>query len=260
MFATFTDDGASRVIATAVHDGHELRPELERISTLDERVRLREEDPHTGDVAARFGHSVVVHRSRFEVDLNRERSNAVYREPSDAWGLELWKYPLTPEIIEQSLQLHDTFYSNLGIALDEMVESHGGFVLYDLHAYNHRRQGPEAPPDDEAANPTINLGTGSMPGRWRRVADAFLETMRSRKLDGEAIDARENIKFNGRAVAAFAHARHGDRGCALAIELKKVFMDEWSGELFEDTYRQLTEAVLATMEPVLEAWSSSVRQ
>lgn len=256
MFATFTHDGDSRVIATAVHHGHELRPEIERIMAIDERTRRREEDPHTGDIAERFDVSVVVHHSRFEVDLNRKRDDAVYLTPEDAWGLDLWEYPPEDDMVEQSLQLYDAFYSNLAMTLDEMTKTHGGFVVYDIHSYNHRLQGPDEPPEDELGNPVLNLGTGSMPGKWRPVADAFLEGMSRHQLDGEPIDARENVRFKGRSLAAFVHERYGEVGCALAIELKKVFMDEWSGELYPDRHRQLGDALLATVDPVVAAWSS----
>ncbi|MGH8913682.1 MAG: N-formylglutamate amidohydrolase, partial [Acidimicrobiia bacterium] len=72
-FCSFDAPAPDLVVATAIHDGHELRPELATVITLDGTTRLREEDPHTGLVASRFGISAVVHRSRFEVDLNRER-------------------------------------------------------------------------------------------------------------------------------------------------------------------------------------------
>lgn len=224
---------------------------------LDDRTRRREEDPHTGAIAEQFDLSVVVHRSRFEVDLNRDRDNAIYLTPEDAWGLDLWEYPPDDEVVHESLQLYDAFYSNLAMTLDQMTEDHGGFVLYDIHSYNHRRQGPDEPPEDELGNPVVNLGTGSMPGKWRPVADAFLDTLSRHQLDGESIDARENIRFKGRAMAEFVHERYGRVGCALAIEMKKVFMDEWSGELYEDKHRELADALLATIDPVVAAWSSS---
>lgn len=37
-----------RVLATAIHDGHGLRPEIAAAIALDEAGRLREEDPWTG--------------------------------------------------------------------------------------------------------------------------------------------------------------------------------------------------------------------
>ena len=257
MFATFTHHADSRVVAAAVHNGHELRPAVQRIMALDDRTRLREEDPHTGAIAERFDLSVVVHRSRFEVDLNRKRDNAVYMTPEEAWDLELWQYAPDEDVVRESLELYDAFYSNLAMTLDQMTEHHGGFVLYDIHSYNHRRQGPDEAPEDELGNPVVNLGTGSMPGKWRPVADVFLDTMSRHQLDGEPIDARENIRFKGRGMAEFVHDHYGDVGCALAIEMKKVFMDEWSGELWEDKHLELSDALLATVDPVVAAWRSS---
>jgi N-formylglutamate amidohydrolase len=254
-FASFRLSEDDLVIATAVHNGHDLRPELADLIGLDESTRRREEDPHTGEVAARFGANVVVHRSRFEVDLNRERQEAVYRGPEDAWGLDIWDRPLTDDEVAESLLLYDGFYRDLASVLDTLVAGHGGFVLYDIHSYNHRRGGPEAEPDPPATAPTVNLGTGSLPERWKGVADVFVESMRENTLDGVELDVRENIRFQGRQVARWVHDDYGETSCALAIEIKKVFMDEWSGEVDHDRLRQLGDALTGSVGPVRRAWA-----
>jgi N-formylglutamate amidohydrolase len=253
-FALFDVSAPDLVIATAVHNGHELRSELAEVSAVDEASRLREEDPHTGSIARSFANSVVVNRSRFEVDLNRERDEAVYLTAEDAWGLEVWGRPLEEEEIARSLGLYDRFYSDLAAALDGLVRDNGGFVLYDIHSYNHRRSG-EADPAEES--PIVNVGTGSLPVRWKRVADAFIETAREEAFDGRPLDVRENVRFRGRQVAAWVHERYGEVGCALAIELKKVFMDEWSGEVHHDRLERLGAILQRTAEPVRRAWRSS---
>ncbi len=199
-FASFNLSDPDVLLATAVHDGHELRPDLAVITSLDDATRLREEDPHTGKIAARFANNVVVHRSRFEVDLNRERDEAVYASPEDAWGLELWRRDLSDEEVSASLALYDGFYLDLAASLDRLVADHGGFVLYDIHSYNHRRLGPEAPPDPAEDSPIVNLGTGSLPEKWKPVADALIESLRSNTFDGARLDARENVRFEGRQV------------------------------------------------------------
>ena len=256
-FATFqlaSSELRPPVVATAIHNGHELRPEVEALVALDPAIRLREEDPFTDFFAAAFPDSAVVHRSRFEVDLNRPRESAVYADAEESWGLEVWSSPLPAPIREESLQLYDIFYDDLRTWLDEIVRARGGFVLYDLHSYNHRREGPTAPPASPEENPVVNLGTGSLPTRWREVAAAFGEAMAGQRIGGEAIDIRQNVKFRGRQLAAWVNERYGERGCALAIELKKVWMDEWSGEIDEAMQRQLREALLTTIDPVTEAW------
>jgi N-formylglutamate deformylase len=253
-FACFNLPVPDLVIATAIHDGHDLRPDLAGLVNVDDATRLREEDPHTGTIAKRFTSSVVVHRSRFEVDLNREREEAVYRGPDDAWGLDLWRRPPTEEVVSESLMLYDRFYSDLASALDRLVAERGGFVLYDIHSYNHRRAGPEAPPDPVEESPVVNLGTGSLPGRWKGVAGAFVESLRGSNLAGAPIDVGENVQFEGRQVARWVHENYGDVGCALAIELKKVFMDEWTGMTHSTQVEELGDALLASVEPVERAW------
>lgn len=101
--------GPGPVVATAVHAGHDLRPEVALEIALSDDERRLEEDPHTGEWASVGDSSVVVHRSRFEVDLNRSREQAVYLQPADAWGLHVWKGSLPAEVAEGSRALHDRF-------------------------------------------------------------------------------------------------------------------------------------------------------
>jgi N-formylglutamate amidohydrolase len=224
---------------------------------LDEATRLREEDPFTGLIASRFGVWAVSHRSRFEVDLNRPREQALYRDPEDAWGLEVWKAPLSERQIATSLGLYDDFYAELETTLDKLVAAFGGFVLYDIHSYNHRRGGPENPPDDQLDSPTINLGTGSLPVRWKPVADEFIAVMRGFEFEDGPLDVRENVRFEGGHLSRWVHEKYGDTACALAIELKKTFMDEWTGELDAGRLDRLGDALLASVEPVRKRYLRS---
>src|SRR5438552_13597596 len=108
------EEGWGPVVACAVHAGSEVRTEVLRLMALRRRQRFVEEDPYTDQLAAVAPTSVVVHRSRFEVDLNRARERAVYRTPGDAWGLAVWRAPLPPTVRERSLRLHDRFYGEVG--------------------------------------------------------------------------------------------------------------------------------------------------
>jgi len=256
-FASFNLSEPDVLVATAVHNGHDFRPERAAVTALDDATRLREEDPHTGKIAARFANNVVVHRSRFEVDLNRERDEAVYRCPEDAWGLDLWQRELTEKEVAESLALYDRFYLDLAASLGRLIAEQGGFVLYDIHSYNHRRLGPDALPDPDEESPLVNLGTGSLPEKWKPLADAFIESLRSNTFDGARLDARENVRFEGRQVARWVHENYGDVGCALAIELKKVFMDEWTGALDPVRMSRLGDALIATGPNVRRAWASA---
>jgi N-formylglutamate amidohydrolase len=249
-FAWWAVDAARPIIATAIHAGHDVRPSLVAALRLDEATRFHEEDPRTGYLAAATGSCVVVNRSRFEVDLNRPRPAAVYLTPDDAWGLELWEDGLSDEEIEASRRLHDGFYQRLGTILDDLVERHGGFVLYDVHSYNDRPPGDE---DGPTPLPLVNLGTGSLPPRWRPVAERFLSTIRSLEFAGAPIVAGENVVFEGRQLAQFVHDHYGDVACALAIEFKKDFMDEWSGDVDPPALLSLAAALSNTTDPVWKA-------
>jgi hypothetical protein len=181
----------------------------------------------------------------------------VYRAPDDAWGLDLWRAPLGKEQVEESLRVYDAFYAELTRRLEEAAAA-GSFVVLDLHSYNHRRGGPDAPPASPAENPEVNVGTGSLDrGRWSGVADLFMELLGGCRVLDHRLDVRENVRFQGGELSRWVNDRYGDRGCALAIEFKKTFMDEWSGALVEHHLDQLVHA-LATVVPPLLAELDSV--
>ena len=106
---TITTDTADPIIATAIHAGHDLRPEIVPWSGLDDDVRLREEDPFTDRWLPVSLNRIGVQRSRFEVDVNRPRDGAVYLDADAAWSLDLWTAPLPDDVIRASLAEYDAF-------------------------------------------------------------------------------------------------------------------------------------------------------
>jgi N-formylglutamate deformylase len=243
-------DFPDRVVLTAIHAGHQLRPSLASLTAVDDATRFREEDPFTDQLTHAGESRVVVHRSRFEVDLNRPPDGAVYVEPEDAWGLELWRTPLPESEIEQSLRAYETFHDELATRLDPLAQQ-GPFVLLDLHSYNHRRDGAEHAAAPPAENPEINIGTGSLDrGAWAPLVDDFVADLQSRRVAGHPLDVGENVRFRGGHLSRWVNERYEGVGCALAIEFKKVFMDEWTGTPDRSHISQLTEALRRAL-PVL---------
>ena len=224
--------GEGPVAAAAIHDGHGLRPEVAAAMALADLDRLREEDPFTGQAVAGVPTHFIAHRSRFEADLNRSPDTAVYRTPEQAWGLQVWKGELADEIAERSLDYHRRFYAAVAALLDDVARDHPRFVLLDVHSYNHRRDGPDAPPAAAEKMPEINIGTFSMPReQWAWLLDPLMDAMRAYNFGGRHLDVRENIAFQGKGeLTRFVHERYPGQACAIAIEFKKFFMDEWSGE------------------------------
>jgi hypothetical protein len=223
--------GGGPIIATAIHDGHGLRPETQGLMRLSPLDRLREEDPFTGEMILAIPTRVITHRSRFEVDLNRARGQAVYRTPAQAWGLQVWKESLEEDVVERSLALHDAFYEMMRGLLTGIEREHGRFILLDVHSYNHRREGPAGEPTEAAKAPDINLGTFSMPpGRWTHVLEGLVDGVQAFDYPGRRLSVGVDVAFQGRgALTRFVHDNFPDTGCAVAIEVKKFFMDEWTG-------------------------------
>lgn len=240
--------GQGPIIAAAVHHGHDTRPEVERRMALAEKVRLREEDPFTGSFAQIAKTQIVGLRSRFEVDLNRPRQEAVYETPAEAWGLEVWDEEPTDEMIARSLEIYDSFYEEVEEVLKNRVQEYGNVIVLDLHTYNHRRNGPNGKAAPAKLNPEVNIGTGTMDrDRWAPIVDRFISDLSAHESDGEQLDVRENVKFEGGQFSRWIHQTFPDSVCALAVEFKKFFMDEWTGEKDIEEVERIYDALRFTL-------------
>ena len=242
--------GSGPFVGLAVHAGHEMRDDLRSALKIDDQTRLREEDPFTDQIAALCNTHILTFRSRFEVDLNREAKDSICVQPEDCWNLRVWKENdgLTQTMYRRSLMEHAAFYKMLGPLLREIAEREGRFLVLDCHSYNHRRAGPDQPPADPELNPDINVGTGSMDrAYWAPLVDRFMGNLQEADYLGRQLDVRENVNFRGRHLARFIHTHFPRSGCCLAIEVKKIFMDEWSGELDDAALDALLAAFRATL-------------
>ncbi|MCZ6792402.1 MAG: N-formylglutamate amidohydrolase [Planctomycetota bacterium] len=251
--ALITSPATLPLVAAAIHDGHEVRDDLLERLGLDGAGRLREEDPFTGVWTEVAPTRVVGLRSRFEVDLNRPRGSAVYRKPEDAWGLDLWRGDLPAEQVERSLGSYDEFYGQVKELFGAMERRFGRFVVLDLHSYNHRRAGPDEEPSDPQANPEVNVGTGTLDrARWAPVVDRFIDDLRRFDYLGRHLDVRENVKFQGGEFCRWLHESFPESACGVAVEFKKFFMDEWTGEPFEEHVEAIGRALTSTVPGLLE--------
>ena len=64
---------------------------------------------------------------------------------------------------------------------------------------------------------------------------------------------RENVRFRGGHLSRHVNSAHGDRALALALEFKKTWMDEWTGERDEAHQARLVAALDAAVGPLLAA-------
>lgn len=245
--------GRSPVVGTAIHDGHLVRHELARLMALSVDERLYEEDPFTGDMIGGLTNRIVGHRSRFEIDLNRARDAAIYLEPEQSWGLKVWKDRPDAQALKASLDAHDDYYAMLLAYLSRIEQAYGRFMVLDVHSYNHRRNGADGAVTPQADAPDINIGTSSMDrNRWGHVVDAVIDHFAQATIAGRHLDVRENVAFQGKGEQTrFIHEHFPKTGCAIAIEFKKIFMDEWTGEGYPQVIEDIRDAI-SDLEPVLE--------
>jgi len=242
--------GQSPIIMSAIHDGHHIREEIYSYLNLNEQERSREEDPYTAYLTEISASRIVVHTSRFEVDLNRPRDMAVYLTPKEAWGLNVWKTSLPKNLLAQSFEIYDKFYTSVIDMLWSIIEQFGYFIVLDIHTYNHRRDNihDEAP---VSTNPEVNIGTAGIKPAWRPLVDDFISNFSQLTVQHHQLDVRENVKFQGGEFMKWINRNFGQYGCSVAIEFKKTFMDEWTGRADIHHLNQIRQA-LALMLPQLK--------
>ncbi len=245
--------GEGPLMATAIHAGHEVRGELLPLLALDDADRIREEDPYTDYWAKVVPTWIVDTHSRFEVDLNRPPEEAVYRSPEMAWGLHLWRRPPDDEVVKHSLEEYQAFYAELEDIINSLLKRYRRIVIFDLHAYNYKRQGRTGPPADPSENPEVNVGTGSMDRKaCGHIVERFMADLRKFDFLGRHLDVRENVKFKGRQLAQWIHEHFPGRVCVISIEFKKFYMDEWTGVGDVEQIQAIRDALQSTIPGILE--------
>jgi len=248
-----TEIGKGPLVAAAIHDGHKIREELMGIMALNEAIRLREEDPFTSLWTIVGSTKITGLNSRFEVDLNRPREKAVYINPEDSWGLKVWKEKPSNKIISNSLKRYDAFYKEVKSIFSDLEKQFGHFVVFDMHSYNHRRDGVKGDIADPKLNPEVNIGTGTVNRKiWEQLLNRFIEDLRSYNYQGRSLDVRENIKFKGGHFSKWIHETFPKSACSIAIEFKKFFMDEWTGKPDKNHLKEIEMALKSTVPGVLE--------
>lgn len=241
------------IVAAAIHDGHELRKEVSDIMKLSDNDRLREEDPFTGKWTTIGNTQIIATHSRFEVDLNRPREKAVYQKPEDAWGLDIWENSPSQELVSRSLSEYDAFYKEVFQIFGDLEKQFGHFVVFDLHTYNYRREGINGEAADPNANPEVNIGTGTMErAKWGNLIDRFIADLHNFDYFKRKLDVRENIKFKGGQFPRWIHQTFPNSACAISVEFKKFFMNEWTGVPDIQQLEKISLSLQATIPGVLE--------
>ncbi len=219
-------------VCTAIHAGHRMRDDLLPKCALSESERLYEEDPFTDTLVENQPVTVFARDSRFEYDLNRAPEACIYEE---AWGKAVWKQPLTETERQTSLDKHAAFYAVLGALYRKLESLHPAVLTYDVHSYNWRRPGM-------GDTPVFNVGTEQIDmTRWADAVNLWVAELARIRLPDIPIRAAINEVFFGRGYHATFVRQNLSNTLILPSEVKKIFMDEKTGEPFPDILNLLHE-------------------
>ncbi|MGB0652362.1 MAG: N-formylglutamate amidohydrolase [Thermoplasmatota archaeon] len=239
--ATVHYEAASPLIGTAVHAHHHIREDIQPKLALGAAERFYEEDPETHRFLGRLLHNVLPNQSRYEFDINRPPDTTVYTKPSLAWGAQVWKpeEPLNQYEREFSLEKWYEFHTLMDCAVEDAISRFGFAVVFDFHSYNYQRKGyTDWRTDDK---PVINVGTRhlNLDQRGQEIKESVVESLRGHTVLGEEALVQENGVFYGGYLNRRLSHLYGNKVVTLSVEYKKVYMDERTGELYEDVTRDL---------------------
>jgi hypothetical protein len=219
------------VVATAVHAGARVRAEIKQKILLNQEQRYFEEDPMTDQMISGCPIVLIANDSRYQYDLNRVPENCIYEE---AWGKKVWGVSLTEQEKKTSLDAHASYYRVLGALLTALEKRFSRVVLYDLHSYNFKRQGEDSP--------LFNIGTHFIDiSQFTDIIEDLIKRLRAIKIEGVVTRVGIDDVFYGKGYQADFIQQNHPRSLCIPLEVKKVYMDEHSGELYPDIIEQLTQ-------------------
>ena len=212
-------------VCGAVHDGHQFRADLWDNCLHTEYERWYEEDPETKNMV--ISHPILISGcdSRFEYDLNRDPSNAVF---DTAWGKQLWKNPLPKTDKTKSLQKHANFYKVVKALISKIEEKFGVCIVYDMHSYNWQRWDREVP--------TWNLGTSNIDNsRFGGEVESWRQMLASIELPNNIKQtAKINDTFQGNGYFLKFITNTFENTLVLATEIAKVYCDEYKQVIYPE--------------------------
>ncbi|HYX10021.1 MAG TPA: flavohemoglobin expression-modulating QEGLA motif protein [Bacteroidales bacterium] len=241
LFEAMHSDGAFTVkireylpaLCTAIHNGHQLREELHPSIVLNDYERWQEEDPHTGSFISSWPVSIIVHDSRYEYDLNRNEKECIY---DIAWAKKVWRSPLNSIDTRNTLTKHCNFYKVLNALVKKTEMLFGGCLVFDIHSYNYKRYDREVP--------LFNVGTRYIDrNKYKPVVNKWIQALSDIKLRDFETSIAENDVFGGAGNMLKQLTGEHPRTLVLATEIKKIYCNETTGEIFPEVINELREEI-----------------
>lgn len=216
-------DEYAPIVCAAIHNGHKLRPELAKSFLLSDQERFYEEDPYTDELISSFPIQLIGNDSRFEYDLNRAKTLSTYFKT--AWDKQVWEKPLSQKQRAKSHGKHQSFYNVLETIIEVIEKQFKNAIVFDIHSYNYKRI--------EEDTPTFNIGSSQIDvERWGNIVSQMEKQLNFITLPNLDVRAATDEVFHGRGYLITHVNAHFDNTLVLPIEVKKIFMDELSGDVY----------------------------
>ncbi|MCK5137329.1 MAG: N-formylglutamate amidohydrolase [Bacteroidales bacterium] len=237
-------------LGVALHTGRRVRQELLEALDVPREDRFREEDSYTDYFVNDFPLQLIARDSRFEYDLNWEIEKCIYPAEEKKWGFQIWNRPLNHGEIETTYDKYKEFYALLDLLIGYIIENQDFAMLFDIHSYCYQRKARTNWWED--MKPEINLGTRYINRAYfSPLIDLFMVGVSGITLDGHTLRVAENDVFPGGYLTRKYAKSHNQQVLVLAIEFKKIFMDEWTGELYPRKLEILKENLLLTKDRIV---------
>ncbi len=229
------------LIGLAVHAGHRVREELQSKMGIDEDDRRYDEDTCSDSFLADFPIQLIGLDSRYEYDVDRKRDQAVYLKPFQCWGKKIWQTPPTKGELEISYQKYDEAHELIEFFVERSMAHHKKALVLDLHTYSYKRP---MFGNKSSTLPVFNVGTTSLDRKKHaKTIDGFLQELRKIRLKGVDISVAENDVFKGDGAVVQSIVSKFPEAGVLVLDVKKVFMDEATGQIHEELAQQLRAAL-----------------
>ena len=216
-------DEYSPIVCAGIHNGHKLRDELEKLFLLSKKERFYEEDPYTDELISSLPIQIIGNDSRFEYDLNRAKALSTYFKT--AWDKQVWDKPLSQKQRVKSHDKHQSFYNVLEAIIRVIENLFNHAIVFDIHSYNHKRIKKDTP--------TFNIGSEQIDiERWGNIVNHFEKQLNKITLPNVEVRAAINEVFYGRGYLVTHINAHFDNTLVIPTEVKKIFMDEISGDAY----------------------------
>jgi N-formylglutamate deformylase len=254
--AEFSFTGLVPCLGVALHAGGRVRPGLRDIMEVSGDDRHREEDPHTDRFIENLPLRVRALDSRFEYDLNREPERSIYSSVRVVWGLKVWKRKINEQERALSLAKHGEFHQLIDMITGCLLQEYKRILVFDMHSYCYQREKKQAWHKDP--RPGINVGTKAVNRKlFGPVINRLISELSGLRIDNRPFRVAENEIFPGGYLSRRLSREHYDRVLVLALEYKKVFMDEWTGQVYPGVLELLVRDFEQAVEKLLGEFCDS---